>query len=93
MTARHDGAVGDARKRQTAQPGLDANPAAERIRAEGRHDALVVVGGLLDKLIDYWDGRPLRLHGDHIYADIADITQAVHRDAEIARRAAGGGET
>lgn len=32
---------------------------------------------LLRKVVDYWDGRPVSLHGHHIYSDLLDVLKAI----------------
>lgn len=64
-------AVGDARKRL-------AEIAAEQTDAVGTAaDGLAVAERLLRQVVDYWDGRPLTHHGDHIYADMCDVLRAI----------------
>ena len=38
---------------------------------------LAVAEYLLRQVVDYWDGRPLTHHGDHIYADLLDVLRAI----------------
>ena len=73
------------------------SPAVERIVAEreriARAEALDVAALLLSKVVDYWDGRPTTIHGQHIYADMRDVLAGIKGDAEHNRTArAGGGD-
>ena len=56
------------------------------IRAEAavaaRAEALTVAASLLERVVDYWDGRPLTHHGDHLHADLLDALRAIKADAE-----------
>lgn len=59
---------------------------------ETRAEALSVAAGLLRVVVDYWDGRPVRGHGEHIYADLRDALRVIERDAEHNRAASEGGD-
>lgn len=48
-----------------------------------RREALGVAALLLRKVADYWDGRPLSLHGSHIYSDLLDVLRAIEADSRI----------
>lgn len=45
---------------------------------------------LLSKVVDYWDGRPLHLHGHHIYQDLIDALRAVRPVQETTPTPPGG---
>lgn len=45
--------------------------------AKAREEGLALAEGLLRKVMDYWDGRPLKLHGEHIWADLVDVLNAI----------------
>ena len=53
-----------------------------RREIEATANTLAVAGVLLGKVADYWDGRPLTHHGDHIYADLVDVLRAVRADEQ-----------
>lgn len=58
-----------------------ASIAAAR-EAAARAEALSVAASLLERVVDYWDGRPLTHHGDHIHADLVDALRGIKADAE-----------
>ncbi len=49
---------------------------------QARAEALDVAAILLGRVVDYWDGRPLAGHGEHIYADLRDVLAGIKRDAD-----------
>jgi alkanesulfonate monooxygenase SsuD/methylene tetrahydromethanopterin reductase-like flavin-dependent oxidoreductase (luciferase family) len=49
-------------------------------------DGLAIAQRLLEAVRDYWDGRPLTHHGQHIHADLMDVLRAItpaHDPAEV----------
>jgi len=44
---------------------------------DAKSEGLAVAADMLGKVVDYWDGRPTRLHGEHIEADIRDVLKAI----------------
>ena len=50
--------------------------------AQGRSEALSVAAAILQRIVGYWEGRPLTHHGDHIHADLVDALRAIEADAE-----------
>lgn len=49
--------------------------------AAARAEALSVAAVSLQRIVDYWDGRPLRGHGDHIYAHLVAVLEVIDADA------------
>ena len=49
--------------------------------AQARAEALEVAALMLSKVVDYWDGRPVTMHGQHIYADLRDVLAGIEADA------------
>lgn len=45
--------------------------------SEAHSECIKTAADLLGKVVDYWEGRPLTHHGEHIYADLRDVLLAL----------------
>lgn len=59
----------------------DTRAEVERLEDKGRAEGLTGAAISLQRIVDYWDGRPLRMHGEHIHADVLDVLRAIRADA------------
>ncbi|WP_370290259.1 hypothetical protein [Nocardioides sp.] len=53
-----------------------------RVKAEGIAEGLSVAAAFLREQFDYWDGRPLAMHGPHLWSDFRAVLDAIERRAE-----------
>jgi hypothetical protein len=56
-------------------------PALDALLGRERAEALDVAATYLDRVVDYWEGRPLTHHGVHIHADLCEVLAAIRSDA------------
>lgn len=56
---------------------------SEESRGAAMSEGLAVAEHLLRKVADYWDGRPLAGHGQHIYADLLDVLNAITPEGDV----------
>lgn len=53
-----------------------------RVKDEGIAEGLSVAAISLRRVFDYWEGRPLTMHGQHLWSDFRAVLDAIERDAE-----------
>jgi hypothetical protein len=78
------------RTRGTTLSAIERIGAAREARAmaAARGEALTVAAISLQRIVDYWDGRPLSAgHGVHLYADLLDVLRAIKADAALVQPA------